>query len=97
MGTEVAIGIVVAMLSIGLFLVHHRKNKDKKKKEFFVPVGDESIVDEAFPDKPAKTETATPNLRSICTPETKRAFGGRNIVPVVKVYEKSSSRPMYEV
>ena len=97
MGTELAIGIVVAMLSVGLFLVHRRKNKSKK--EFFVEVGDGSVAGDAPPEKaPAKTEMASPPPRSICTVETERAAGGRNIIPVVEVTDENNSfGPMYEV
>lgn len=92
MGTELAIGIVVAMLSIGLFLAHRRKNKSKK--EFFVEVGD----GDAPPEKPAKTEMASPTPRSVCSLETERAAGGRNIIPVVEVTDENNSfGPMYEV
>lgn len=97
MGTELAIGMVVAMLSIGLFLAHRRKNK----KEFFVEVGDGSVAGDAPPEKkPAKTEIASPTSRSICTStlETERATGGRNIIPVVEVTDENNSfGPMYEV
>ena len=98
MGTELAIGIVVAMLSVGLFLVHRRKNKSKK--EFFVEVGDGSVAGDAPPEKPAKTEMSSPPPRSICssTVETERAAGGRNIIPVVEVTDENNSfGPMYEV
>ena len=97
MGTELAIGIVVAMISIGLFLAHRRKNKSKK--EFFVEVGDGSVAGDAPPEKkPAQTKMASPSPRSICTVETERAAGGRNIIPVVEVTDENNSfGPMYEV
>ena len=97
MGTELAIGMVVAMLSIGLFLAHRRKNKSKK--EFFVEVGDGSVAGDNPPEKkPAKMEMASPTSRSICTLETERAAGGRNITPVVEVTDENNSfGPMYEV
>ena len=96
MGTELAIGMVVVMLSIGLFLAHRRKNKSKK--EFFVEVGDGSVAGDAPPEKPAEKEMASPSPRSICTLETERAAGGRNIIPVVEVTDENNSfGPMYEV
>lgn len=87
-GTELAIGIVVVMLSIGLFLAHRRK---KAKKEFFVEVGDGSVASDSIPEKPAMAASAP---RSICTLETQRATGGRNIIPRE---ENNSFGPMYEV
>jgi len=92
-GTELAIGLIAAMLSIGLFLLHRRKSKNKK--EFFVAVGDDTVAGEAPPAE--KSADMEPAPRSICTLETVQATGGRNIIPVVQVNDNSSFGPMYEV
>ena len=94
-GTELAIGLVVALLSIGLFFLHHRTSKNNKKKPV-VAIGDGTVAGEGSPsEKP--DDVASPAPRSICTMETVRATGGRNIIPVLQNNEDPSFDPMYEV